>query len=80
MYVIEDEPSEGQNHELEFQSMVPYHSNDWSAGYVINSVNSSLYGQGKTFFVVTKPLPATHNKRGLTMNIMGSIVFADNQN
>ena len=50
------------------------------AGYVINSVNSSLYGQGKTIFVVTKPLPATHNKRGLTMNIMGSIVFADNQN
>ena len=75
VYVIENDSVDGQNHEVEFKSLSPYNSDDFSDGYIINAVKSSLYGQGRTHIVVTRPQPATHGKRGLTLNIMGSIVF-----
>ena len=44
---------DGQNHEVEFRSLSPYNADDFSDGYIINAVNSSLYGQGRTHIVVS---------------------------
>jgi hypothetical protein len=38
IYVIENEPTPGVNHELEYQSFVPLHSNHWATGYIVNDV------------------------------------------
>ena len=75
IYVIRDEPFQGTNHQTEFQSIVPYHSNIWGTGYVINSVVSTIYGRGKSFLTVPMAQPA--GSSGMSLNIRGSLVFFD---
>jgi hypothetical protein len=75
IYVIENEPVQGTNHEMEFQSFVPFHSDTWSSGHIINDVYSPIYGIGRIQLAITMPLPATGGKKGMTLNNRGSLVF-----
>jgi hypothetical protein len=75
IYVIENEPVQGTNHEMEFQSFVPFHSDTWSSGHIINDVYSPSYGIGRMQLAITMPLPATGGKKGMTLNNRGSLVF-----
>ena len=76
IYVMRDEPLQGTNHQMEFKSIVPYHSNIWGTGYVINSVVSNLYGKGKSFLTVPMAQPARNEPGGMNLNIRGSLVFS----
>jgi hypothetical protein len=75
IYIIQNEPVQGTNHEMEFQSFVPFHSDTWSSGHIVNDVYSAIYGIGRMHLSIPMPLPATGGKRGMTLNNRGALVF-----
>jgi hypothetical protein len=73
IYVIENEQvNSGINHEMEFQSFVPFYLNSWNTGYILNDVSSAYYGIGRMQISVFKPVKSTE---GLTINHKGSLIF-----